>query len=71
MITFSAKPKVVRKFKIPSMSEDGLFYSVEIWNDKEITCDCPDFLYHLKRKFCKHTRKVIKYLEKEKYKKYV
>lgn len=65
MITFPAKPKVVRKFVFYSKSQPGVKYFTELWNNGRITCDCPSY------KKCWHIKRIEKHLKVEKYKNYV
>ena len=60
-------PKVIKKIRIRSFTNKNEFYIVEVWNNDKFTCECPVFVFNPKTP-CKHIKKVIKYLKKEKIK---
>ena len=60
-------PKVIKKIKIRSFTNKSEFYIVGVWNNGKFSCKCPAFQFNPKT-HCKHIKKVIKYLKKEKIK---
>ena len=70
MLKVPPKPKAIRKFKIPSESEPGEYYTVRLWNTGDLDCECMAFLYHPQQP-CKHIKKVERFLKREKIKKYL
>jgi len=56
---------LVKIFRVPSRSEKGVYYLVELYSDNSLECDC---WAGTTKKECWHKIKVRDYLNQQKYK---
>lgn len=57
------RSKKVATLEVSSESREGLTYTVALYSDGRLTCDCPHYLYRLARqgRICKHGLKALKF----------
>lgn len=55
----------IKSWRVPSQSDVGVYYTVELMSDGKFICDCPAGVFQRKGRSCRHREIVKEFLKKQ------